>query len=47
MYLYNPKAKRGRAEKFEYKCQGPYMILEKISPLIYKLQMEEGKLWYK
>jgi hypothetical protein len=43
VYLYNPIAKMGRAKKFEYKYQGPYMILEKISPLIYKLQMEEGK----
>jgi hypothetical protein len=43
VYLYNPIAKRGRAKKFEYKYQGPYMILEKISPLIYKLEVEEGK----
>jgi hypothetical protein len=27
----------------EYKYQGPYMILEKISPLIYKLLVEEDK----
>jgi hypothetical protein len=26
LYLYNPVAKRGRAKKFEYKYQGPYMI---------------------
>jgi hypothetical protein len=44
VYLYNPIAKRGRAKKFEYKYQGPYRILEKISPLIYKLQIEEGTL---
>jgi hypothetical protein len=43
VYLYNPVAKRGLAKKFEYKYQGPYTILEKISPLIYRLQMEEGK----
>jgi hypothetical protein len=43
VYLYNPIAKRGRAKKFEYKYQGPYRILEKISPLIYKLEVEEGK----
>jgi hypothetical protein len=43
VYLYNPIAKRGRAKKFEYKYQGPFMILERISPLIYKLEMEEGK----
>jgi hypothetical protein len=43
LYLYNPIAKRGRAKKFEYKYQGPYMILEKISPIIYKLLVEEGK----
>jgi hypothetical protein len=38
-----PTAKRGRIKEFEYKYQGPYMILEKISPLIYKLQIEECK----
>jgi hypothetical protein len=43
VYLYNPIAKRGRAKKFEYKYQGPYMILEQISLLIYKLEVEEGK----
>jgi hypothetical protein len=43
VYLYNPVAKRGLAKKFEYKYQGPYTILEKISPLIYRLQTEEGK----
>jgi hypothetical protein len=43
MYLYNPIAKRGRAKKFQYKYQGPYTILEKISPLIYRLQMEENR----
>jgi hypothetical protein len=43
VYLYNPIAKRGKAKKFEYKYQGPYMILKRISPLIYKLQIEERK----
>jgi hypothetical protein len=43
VYLYNPIAKRGRAKKFEYKYQGPYMILKRISPLIYRLQIDEGK----
>jgi hypothetical protein len=43
VYLYNPIAKRGRDKKFEYKYQGPYGILDKISPLIYKLQIDEGK----
>jgi hypothetical protein len=43
MYLHNPVAKRGRAKKFEYKYQGPYMILNRISPLIYALQIEDGK----
>jgi hypothetical protein len=43
VYLYNPISKRGKAKKFEYKYQGPYMILEKISPLIYKLRIEEDK----
>jgi hypothetical protein len=43
VYRYNPIAKRGRAEKFEYKNQSPYMILEKMFPPIYKLQLEEGK----
>ncbi|PNF23825.1 hypothetical protein B7P43_G14723 [Cryptotermes secundus] len=41
--LYNTIEKRGRAKKFEYKYQGPYMILGKISPLIYNLQIEEAK----
>jgi hypothetical protein len=43
VYLYNPIAKRGRAKKFEHNYQGSYMILGKISPLIYKLQIEECK----
>jgi hypothetical protein len=43
VYLYKPIGKRGRARKFECKYQGPHMILERISPLIHKLQIEEGK----
>jgi hypothetical protein len=35
VYLYNPVAKRGPARKSEYKYHGPYMILKRISPLIY------------
>jgi hypothetical protein len=43
VYLHNPVAKRGPAKKFEYKYQGPYMILKRISPLICVLQIGQGK----
>jgi hypothetical protein len=46
VYLYNHKANRGRAKTFEYKYLGSCMILEKISPLIYKLQIEEDKMYH-
>jgi hypothetical protein len=41
--LHNPIAKRGRAKKFAYQYQGPYTILEKVSPMIYKLQIDADR----
>jgi hypothetical protein len=43
VYLHNLVAKRGPAKKFEYKYQCPYIVLKRISPLIYVLQVEQGK----
>jgi hypothetical protein len=42
-YLHNPIAKRSRAKKLAYQYQGPYIILEKVSPLIYKLQIDADR----
>jgi transposase InsO family protein len=43
VYLHNPIAKRSRARKVAYQYQGPYVILEKISPLKYKLQVDDDR----
>jgi hypothetical protein len=44
VYLHNPIARRGKAEKFAYQYQGPYEILQVVSPLIYKMKVGEGKV---
>jgi len=41
-YVYDPVHKRGKARKFSYQYKGPYEIEEKISPLIYKVRLEDG-----
>jgi hypothetical protein len=43
VYLHNPIAKRSRAKKFAYQYQGPYTILERVSPLVYKLQTDADR----
>ena len=42
VYVYDPVRKRGKARKFSYQYKGPYEIEEKISPLIYKVRLEDG-----
>jgi hypothetical protein len=41
--LYNPIFKRGKAKKFSYKYEGPYEVEMKISPLVYKIRVDEEK----
>jgi hypothetical protein len=42
VYLHNSIADRSKAKEFAYKYQGPYVI-GKISPLVYKLQVDADK----
>jgi hypothetical protein len=41
--LYNPIFKRGKAQKFSYKYEGPYEVETKISPLVYKVRVDGEK----
>lgn len=41
--LHDPVAKRGKARKFAYQYRGPYMIVARISPLIYRVKVGEGR----
>jgi transposase InsO family protein len=42
VYVYDPIHKRGKARMFSYQYNGPYEIEEKISPLIYKVRLDDG-----
>jgi hypothetical protein len=41
-YVYDPIHKRSKARKFSYQYKGPHEIEEKISPLLFKVQLDEG-----
>jgi hypothetical protein len=42
VYVHDLIHKRGKARKFSNQYKGPYEIEEKISPLIYKVRIEDG-----
>ena len=42
VYIYDPTYKRSQAKKFSYQYKGPFMIKQKISPLIYKVELPDG-----
>lgn len=42
MYIHNSTYKQGQAKKFSYQCKGPFEIKQRISPLIYKVQLTDG-----
>jgi hypothetical protein len=42
VYIHDPIHKRGKAKKFSYQYRGPFEIEQKVSPLIYKVQLADG-----
>ena len=42
VYVHNPAYKQRQAKKFSYQYKGPYEIKQRISPLIYKIQLTDG-----
>jgi hypothetical protein len=42
VYVYYPVHRRGKAEKFSYKYNGPFEQEQKISSLIYKIRIGKG-----
>jgi transposase InsO family protein len=42
VYVHDPTYKRGKAKKFEYQFKGPFEIEHKVSPLVYKVKMDDG-----
>ena len=38
VYLYNPSRKKGVSPKLQSFWEGPYLIIEKLSDLVYKIQ---------
>jgi len=42
VYLHDPTHKRGKAKKFSYQYKGPFEAEQRISSLIYKIQLTDG-----
>ena len=42
VYIYDPTYKRSQAKKFSYQYKGPFTVKQKISPLIYKIELPDG-----
>ena len=42
VYVHDPTYKRGKAKKFSYQYKGPFEIVHRISPLIYKVKLTDG-----
>ena len=42
VYVHNPVHKRGKAKKFSYQYDGPFEVEQKISSLIYRIQVGDG-----
>jgi len=42
VYIHDPIHKRGKTKKFSHQYKGPYVIEQKVSPLIYKVQLADG-----
>jgi len=42
VYVHDPIYKRGKAKKFSHKYKGPFEVVGRISPLIYKVKLTDG-----
>ena len=42
VYVHDPTYKRGKAKKFSYQYKGPFEVIERVSPLVYKVKLLDG-----